>query len=356
MELLEKVVGITAAVIGVIALIFLYPMIVQQLVAKEPEAPTPPVAIISAMQDSYVGEELSFSAAESMDPDGRIIDHQWDFGDGQRGFGPKPVHAYQSPGDYKVTLTVIDDDQKNSVAQATVKVLPRPVVEEAPKPVVQEALEPAGAEATVEAKCDNKSDNWCYRILDASISKQMIKVGDEVEITAIIGQNQTGKNNLIISLDVTGPDSAEKVPSRIIDTEEGKTYPYSIRLSPKIAGEYKILLEIKDVDDNMLDSRNLEFVVANPPQFVQPTADISFSPIKVYVFAETQFSAANSSDEDGRIVRYVWSFGDGNTAYGRQVNHIFLEPGNYNVVLIVTDDDGLKGSSTVTISVLKKTG
>jgi len=353
LELLEKVVGITAAVIGVIVLIFLYPIIIQLLIPKEPEAPTPPVAIISAMQDGYVGEELSFSAAQSMDPDGRIIDHQWDFGDGQRGFGPMPVHVYQSPGDYKVTLTVIDDDQKNSVAQTTVRVLPRPVVEEAPKPAVQEAQEPAEAAVAVatEAKCDSKSNNWCYRILDASVSKQVAELGEKIMVQATISENQTGKNNLIISLVVTGPGIENEIPKRIIDTEKAGTYKYEEALKPEKAGKYQVLLQIIDVDDNILDSRQIEFDVVNPPSVMHPVAEISFSPNTIFVNTKVDFSAANSSDPDGRIVRYHWSFGDGSLAYGRQVSHVFTTPGEFNVVLIVMDDGGQKSTTSVTISI-----
>lgn len=324
-------------------------MIVQQLTVKETETPTPPVAMISAMQESYVGEELSFSAAESMDPDGRIIDHQWDFGDGQKGFGPKPVHAYQSPGDYKVTLTVIDDDQKDSVAQATVKVLPRPVVEEAPKPAEAEAV----VAVAVEAKCDNKSDNWCHRISDASVSKQIIELGEKVMVQAIISENQTGKNNLIISLVVTGP-GIEETPKKIIDTEKGGTYKYEESLKPEKTGKYQVLLQIIDVDDNILDSRQIEFVVVNPPSIMRPVPEISFSPDIIFVNTKVDFSAANSSDPDGRIVRYHWSFGDDSLAYGRQVSHVFTTPGEFNVVLIVMDDGGQKSTTSVTISVLRE--
>ncbi len=56
-----------------------------------------------------VGERLSFSGADSTDPDGRIVSYAWDFGDGTTGSGVNVTHSYKAAGTYKVTLTVTDD-------------------------------------------------------------------------------------------------------------------------------------------------------------------------------------------------------------------------------------------------------
>ena len=39
---------------------------------------------------------------------GSIVDYQWNFGDGDRGSGRTAQHAYDDPGTYVVTLTVVD--------------------------------------------------------------------------------------------------------------------------------------------------------------------------------------------------------------------------------------------------------
>lgn len=55
---------------------------------------------------------LTFHASGSKDPDGKIINYAWDFGDGGHLEGPQTtrVHRYKKPGTYTVTLTVTDDE------------------------------------------------------------------------------------------------------------------------------------------------------------------------------------------------------------------------------------------------------
>jgi PKD repeat protein len=69
----------------------------------------PPRAVISGPTSGSVGQRLSFSGANSTDPDGRIESYAWDFGDGTTGSGVNVTHSYEAAGTYKVTLTVTDD-------------------------------------------------------------------------------------------------------------------------------------------------------------------------------------------------------------------------------------------------------
>lgn len=55
---------------------------------------------------------------------------------------------------------------------------------------------------------------------------------------------------------------------------------------------------------------------------------------------QIDFDGSASSDADGHIVRYSWSFSDGGTELGPKVNHRFSAAGGYTVTLTVTDDDG----------------
>jgi PKD repeat protein len=63
------------------------------------------------------------------------------------------------------------------------------------------------------------------------------------------------------------------------------------------------------------------------------------------------FSAAGSSDADGTIASYAWSFGDGGTASGLTAQRVYSTPGTYTAALTVTDNSGLTDSKTVTITV-----
>jgi len=49
------------------------------------------------------------------------------------------------------------------------------------------------------------------------------------------------------------------------------------------------------------------------------------------------FDASASTDPDGDPLNYSWSFGDGSYASGKIVSHVFATPGQYRIVLVVSD-------------------
>ena len=67
---------------------------------------------------------------------------------------------------------------------------------------------------------------------------------------------------------------------------------------------------------------------------------------------EIQFDASSSSDPDGNIVSYLWSFGDGATSPDIEVTHTFETPGQYLVTLSVTDDRGAKSRASGVVRIL----
>jgi len=58
------------------------------------------------------------------------------------------------------------------------------------------------------------------------------------------------------------------------------------------------------------------------------------------------FDASGSSDPDGSIASYAWSFGDGATASGATAEHTYASAGQRTVTLTVTDDAGAKSVAT----------
>ena len=67
-----------------------------------------------------------------------------------------------------------------------------------------------------------------------------------------------------------------------------------------------------------------------------PTA-LFTGPEEIAVGQSAAFDASASND-DGRIVSYLWEFGDGGKASGKTVSHVFSQVGDYEVTLWVTDD------------------
>ncbi len=58
-----------------------------------------------------------------------------------------------------------------------------------------------------------------------------------------------------------------------------------------------------------------------------------------------------SSDPEGPLVAYEWTFGDGAAGVGPALEHLYQEPGTYEVSLTVTDGAGQSSAAATTLSV-----
>jgi len=87
-------------------------------------SPSPP-------HNPVTGENITFDASDSYDPDGgTITSYKWDFGDGSVEVADKVTvtHSYSSEGNYVVTLTVTDDEGTTNTRSELVTVKRPPVV------------------------------------------------------------------------------------------------------------------------------------------------------------------------------------------------------------------------------------
>ncbi|MGE5360847.1 MAG: PKD domain-containing protein [Bacteroidales bacterium] len=86
--------------------------------------PALPVAFFTYVPvNPSVDSNVTFDATGSKSSDGATIStYSWTFGDGSRGTGPKPVHAYSKAGPYTVTLTVMDTTGKTGATSRSLYV------------------------------------------------------------------------------------------------------------------------------------------------------------------------------------------------------------------------------------------
>ncbi len=85
-----------------------------------------------------------------------------------------------------------------------------------------------------------------------------------------------------------------------------------------------------------------------------PVARFSATPTSGAAPLQVSFDGSASSDVEGVIQQYRWTFGDGNQASGKKTSHNFTTPGVYNVELEVSDSKGQKSSIVHKISVTTK--
>ncbi len=82
-----------------------------------------------------------------------------------------------------------------------------------------------------------------------------------------------------------------------------------------------------------------------------PTASFTAAPGSGVAPLTVAFNASGSSDSDGQIASYAWTYGDGQTGTGASVTHVYASAGSYTARLTITDDDGATATATTLISV-----
>ena len=86
------------------------------------------------------------------------------------------------------------------------------------------------------------------------------------------------------------------------------------------------------------------------------SAVITANPTSGKAPLEVTLDASESSVAQGNeIVSYEWDFGDGKTGEGQIIQHGFGSPGNYTVILTISDNKGAADTSSVIIKVFQST-
>ena len=254
-----------------------------------------PIANAGADLQGCTNQTLRFDGSKSTDSDGAVNVFSWNFGDGSSAGGDRPTHVYDKAGEYRVVLTIRGDAAGNCPAvdtdEATVRIV------DAPK------LEIAGA--------------------------GRVASGVPFELRALVDGG--APDGISLTWDF-GDGTVIEGPTA--------THTY-LSAGPKVVS----LVGRPTVSNGgcgQIDTRKRILVNAVPqPQFTARSA--------AAVLEEVLFDASASVDPDGTITRFVWDFGDGNTATGVQASHRYDTPGQYQVRLTVSDDAGVSNSDATIV-------
>jgi len=200
---------------------------------------------------------------------------------------------------------------------------------------------PAGASISASGVIEDAADVDAFQFLcaDGAVSIT-IAVGDPSPDLDVLAKLYDGAGNLITSAN---------------PTTLGATLTANVA-----AGSYYLTIEGVGSGDPLttgysdyasLGQYTMTGSVPNPIGIKPPVAEAEANPGSGFAPLDVAFSSAGSNDPDGSIVSYDWNFGDG-SAHASDPNpaHTYAAPGNYVCTLVVTDNNGFKGSRSVNVA------
>ena len=355
----------------------------QTVVAKvDNVAPT----VVSIVKPSTIkeGESVTFSATAT---DPGVLDtltYSWNFGDNTTPVSGQNVnHTFVDNGNYNVVLTVTDKDgaatiqtvvaSVDNVAPTIVSINKPTAIKEGESITFSATATDPGTKDTLTYSWNfgnntaavvgqnvtrTFSDNGNYNVTltvtdkDGGVTTQTVvaKVDNVAPTIVSIAKSSTIKEGESVTFSATATDPG------ILDT---LTYSWNFGDStPAVNGQntthtfadngnYNVVLTVTDKDGGV----TTQTVVAKVDN-VAPTIVSIVKPATINEGQSVAFAATASDPGILDTLTYSWNFGDSTPATnGQSVNHIFVDNGNYNVVLTVTDKDGAATTQTVVAKV-----
>jgi len=273
-------------------------------------------------EEPVAGMPISFDGSNSFDFDGIIVSYAWDLdGDGIIDSTDSIVqYTFQQPGTFDVALTVADEMGNEDTIIYPVTVLG-------------------------EAKIDS-GVSFQPPVADFSYMPAQPQTGETVLFNGTASSDFDGTiMTYTWDFDSDGEaDAGENIASYVFPT----------------SGTYNVSLTVTD-DGGHSDTVTYSIVVVGEPQEpVGPPATTRL-PIASFLISPPDpepgdvivFNGTSSLDLDGLIESFAWDFdGDGIIDSTAPIaEYAFASAGLYNVILIVTDDDGNSHSVTEAIEV-----
>ena len=259
-----------------------------------------PVAAFSATPTNpIVNAWVQFDATTSADSDGSIVSYSWNFGDGSTDIGSLVWHRFSAAGTYVATLTVTDDDGAPDSTSHAIQVGPSnqsPVAVFTFTPTIPLVNGWVQFDASASSDPDGSIANYTWNFGDGS-----------TDIGSVVWHRFSGAGIYVVALTVTDDDGATNTITQTI----------------QVGGSVNSA----------------------------PTASFSYLPASPTIGEWVRFDGTGSTDSDGSISSYQWSFGDGTVPVNGPIVYHQFTAGTYVVSLIVTDDDGATDTAVQNVGV-----
>lgn len=365
-------------------------------------ADEPPAVGVFGSNETTINEGLNFTAANSTDDHG-IYGYGWEFGEGEPSYDIDPdnesiSHAYDSDGNYTVTLTVEDTANQTSTdtLDVTVKddtfVIANPggnvtvdqresVTLNASSSRASEGIDSYEWDFNDDGKPENGTENATFAGYDdvgtkpvtlnvtdtngnSSISTTYVHVNDISPPTAVADANVSISDNEltvdegdVVAFNAT---DSQKNGTELTDfewtfpdfsdgqafdqSEENVTYEFSPGDQPG-PGTYLVNLSVTDAAGNT-NTTNLSVTINDT---TPPTADAG-SDLIVERGEAFSFDASGSTDNDA-IDSYEWTVPRQGTLTGSAPTATYDRIGKYNASLTVNDSNGYEATDSVVVLV-----
>jgi PKD repeat protein len=289
------------------------------LLASVPATAAPnqaPIANAGPDRTGTVNVPLTLSGSGSYDPDGSVAAYWWQFGDGSAvaTSSSSVSHTWTAAGVYSVTLWVRDAAWVWSAA-------------------------PDVAQVTIGGGATTTTTTQPVTTTTAG--------GTNKVPTADAGPNQATQTLLSLTFNGSGsrdPDGTIALASWSFG--DGTSAPgLVVSHSYGSAGTYVATLSVID-NRGALDTDTATITVANRAPTANAGPDLTGT-----AGAAVTLNGSGSSDLDGTITGWAWTFGDGTTGTGAVASHVYTAAGTYTARLTVTDNEGASASDTAVVTV-----
>lgn len=281
----------------------------------------------------------------------------WDFGDGNTSALSSPEHSYVLPGNYTVSLTGVSDNLCTTSISDNIQVIASPNASfSLPDPVGCSPFNACFANATVDGLFyqwdfgDGNSDN------DENACNTYINVSGQplaYTVTLVVQNLQLCSDTMTMDIVV----SPQPVSAFTLTSTESCSVPIWIETSNSsqfangfdwqidnvtIADETNTGFELNETGEYEISlTASNQFGCSSETSVVyevheRPQAEMSILPAQGCVPLTVEF--LNTSNG---AYSYAWNFGDGSDiSPAEEPLHVYTNPGNYDVSLIVTSSEG----------------